>query len=58
MEKGYNTVVLDKAIIEIHQVPQSSCLTDKVKQKDNKHEWGFISGYHAQYKEVETIFKK
>lgn len=31
---------------------------EKAKQRDSKHEWGFISAYHAQYKEVEATFQK
>lgn len=33
-------------------------MIDKIKQKDTKHEWGFISAYRAQHKEGEVIFKK
>lgn len=58
IEKGYNTDNLERTIQEIHIVPQSNCLTDRPKHNTNNHQWGFISGYHAQYKDVEAIFKK
>lgn len=37
---------------------QESCLVESLKPKDNKQEWGFISNYYDQYREVEFIFKK
>lgn len=55
LEKGYDTTVLDMAINEMHKVPLKRLFDWKNEQKVTKHEWGFISAYHAQYKEVEAI---
>lgn len=58
MEMGYNPQQLDKVIQEVSTVTQESCLTEEIKPKDKKHEWGFISNYYDQYREVEMIFRK
>lgn len=55
-EKGYTDFQLDRAMEEVIGLTQDSCLEDRIKLVDTKHEYSFISSYHAQYKEVEEIF--
>lgn len=58
VEKGYRARRLDKLIAEVGSNSQETCLIPKERPQDSKHEWGFISGFHEQYREIESIFKK
>lgn len=58
VEKGYNEPFLDKLIGEVGSQSQQSSLIPKERQQNSKHEWGFISGFHEQYHEIETIFRR
>lgn len=49
---------LEKNIEEVGSNTQDECLVPRVRQQDSKHEWAFISEYHEQYREIETIFNK
>lgn len=58
IEKGYNEPSLDKMIEEVGKSSQELMLIPKERIQNQKHEWGFISQYHKQYREIESIFKK
>lgn len=51
--------VLDNTIIEIAKIPREQCLRNKdAKPLNVQHQWGFISNFHYQYREIENIFSK
>ena len=58
--KGYNPIFLEKIVEEVEKIPRSKCLEEKAINatcESNPNEWGFITQFHSQYKEVESIFK-
>lgn len=56
IHKGYNNEVLDKTFNEVANIP---CLMKKDHQSPSyQHQWGFISNFQYQYREIEEIFKK
>lgn len=58
IEKGYDHQELDRVINEIKDIPQEDCLGNStVARTRTDLEWSFISSFHSQYKEVESIFK-
>ena len=58
VQKGYDEPALNTMIEEIAAIPREKCLEKKVEQpNNNQHQWGFLSGFHAQYREVEAIIK-
>lgn len=58
VEKGYNAPDLDLLIDKIRSTSQECLLEPRTRPPNQQHEWGFISGYHEQYKDIEAIFKK
>lgn len=59
IQKGYREGVLDNTIAEIAKIPREQCLRKKeAKLPSDQHQWGFISNFHYQYKEIENIFSK
>lgn len=57
LEKGYPIHTLEKLVSQVSTMDRQSMLAGKTK-KESKGDSAFISGFHHQYKEVETIFKK
>lgn len=58
IQKDYDGNILENLIQEIKEVPQQSILIDKERDINTNQEFAFISNFHSQFKEVETIFKK
>lgn len=58
MEKGYQAEILDSTIQQVGHLSQAMCLEDKEKTNDSRQEWGFISDFHSQFRDVEEIIKK
>lgn len=59
IQKGYREDVLDITIIEIAKIPRKQCLRNKdAKPLNDQHQWGFISNFHYQYREIENLFSK
>lgn len=54
VDKGYNPQYLDTVVEEVLALPRENCLSDVVP---HRKEWGFISGFYSQYKEIESIFE-
>lgn len=45
-------------IDSVGNISRESCLEDRPSVESSKHEWGFISNFHVQYREIEKIFKQ
>ena len=59
VQKGYDESNLNDIIQEVAEVPREQCLKKReAAESNNQHQWGFLTGFHAQYKEIETIFRK
>lgn len=64
--RGYDPEILKRVVEEVALIPRITCLQEAnpvgsevlLAEKNHNREWGFISQFHAQYKEVEEIFKK
>lgn len=62
--KGYKPEMLKKVVEEVAALPRAVCLQEASQEMPSKKvnnrndEWGFISQFHSQYKEVEDIFRK
>lgn len=58
VQKGYRNETLDSIISEVDRIPRGQCLTNKDPKVQSNQQWGFISDFHCQYREVEDIFRK
>lgn len=58
VEKGYNAQVLDEVIHEVGLTSQESCLMPRERSRNDKQDWGFISNFHGQYRDIESIIKR
>ena len=58
-QKGYDEINLVSMIQEIAEKPREDCFKKKIEEPStNEHQWSFLTGFHIQYKEIETIYKK
>lgn len=57
LQKGYTAQLLKEIIQEVGSTPRQSCLMDKEHQDNLRQDWGFISNFHGQYKEIVNIFR-
>lgn len=58
VEKGYKESSLNHIMQEVGNTTQNNLLEPRTRPPNKQHEWGFITGYHEQYKDVEAIFRK
>lgn len=58
VQKGYEETEMNEMIKEVAGIPRDQCFKKKEEQlTNNQHQWGFLTGFHAQYREIESIFK-
>lgn len=57
-KEGYTAQDLETIIEEVHQTSLDLCLVDRIRPIRAKHEWGFISDFHVQNREVEFLSRK
>lgn len=58
VERGYSGTQLDRTIEEVGTNSQELCLQSTVRDRNSIHEWGFITNFNAQHKEIETIIQQ
>lgn len=57
LEKGYELGTLNQVLQQVSSIDRQSLLTTRPK-KEHQDQVAFVSGFHRQYKQVESIFKR